>query len=210
MALSNAEKVRRYRERQKAKKQAELKKPSTQNTAVFQKPFFEVFTLDDQYDSQYANSLELAGIQPLYFEDDSGPESVTLDDLGDLDADEFSNPFGASRGSSLGKAEVLIGCMLDAASDLADRVNEYKINEIRARIAEIENSDLSDPETKRAAFATVTELNAMIAELRKEFRFSLPRWKADIFFGTVEEWMVRPGGMLDRMNIVFVNGEEEE
>ncbi|WP_131725727.1 hypothetical protein ACTTAL_13350 [Rhodobacter capsulatus] len=201
MALSNAEKVRRYRERQKAKKQEAMKTP-TQNADLFKTPFFEVFTLDDQYDSQYVNSLELAGVQPLYFTDDSGPEACTLDDLSDpLEESGFSNPFGASKGSSLGKAEVLIGCLLDAASDLAHRVREYKQSEIRARIAEIEQADLSDPETRRAAFATVAELNAMLAELDKEFRYPIPKWKPDIPLLSLEEWMAN---YVANMNVVYV------
>ncbi|PYF10390.1 hypothetical protein C8J30_105201 [Rhodobacter viridis] len=191
MALSNAEKVRRYRERQKAKKQEAMKTP-TQNADLFKTPFFEVFTLDDQYDSLYAHSLELAGVQPLYFTDDSGPEACTLDDLSDSREESgFSNPFGDSKGSSLGKAEVLIGCLIDAAHDLAHRVRDYKYAEIRARIAEIEQTDLSDPEIKRAAFATVAELNAMLVEFNKEIRVPMPKWKPDIFIGTFEEWLAK-------------------
>ena len=47
MPLSNAEKVRRYRERQKAKKQEELKQP-TPPSDVFRKPFFEFFPPEQQ------------------------------------------------------------------------------------------------------------------------------------------------------------------
>ena len=131
MALSNAEKVRRYRERQKAKKEAELKKP-TARSEVFKTPFFEFFPIDEQTGSQYVQSLELGGLAPLMFEDDSGPEVSTLDDFDAVDADdEFANPFGDSRGSSLGKAEVVVACLLDAASDLAAWINDYKKAEIK-------------------------------------------------------------------------------
>ena len=80
MALSNAEKVRRYRERQKARRQEELKQP-TPPSGLFKIPFFEFFPVDDQVGSQYCQSLELAGVSPPLFEDDSGPEVTTLDDL---------------------------------------------------------------------------------------------------------------------------------
>ena len=180
MALSNAEKVRRYRERQKAKKEAELKQP-TPRSEVFKTPFFEFFPVDEQTGSQYVQSLELAGVEPLLFQDDSGPEMATLDDLSDpLEDDGFSNPFGDSKGNSLGKAEVLVACLLDAASDLASWINDYKKSEIKARIAEIEAADLPDPAVRRDAFAKVAELTNMLAELDKTIRWPLPVWKPDL------------------------------
>ena len=50
MALSNAEKVRLYRERQKAKKQGDLKQP-TPPTDISKMPFNEFFPIDDQVGS---------------------------------------------------------------------------------------------------------------------------------------------------------------
>lgn len=179
MALSNAEKVRRYRERQKAKKLEELKQP-TPPTEIFNKPFFEFFTLDDQISSQYSQSLELAGIHPLSFEDDTGPESSTLDDLGTVEDDDYLNPFGELEGNSLGRAEVLVGCLLDAASDLAAWINDYKKSEIKARIAELEMGDYPDPEAKRPAFAKVVELSKMLEELERMVRWPIPLWKLDL------------------------------
>ncbi|MDZ7909063.1 MAG: hypothetical protein U5N10_13110 [Gemmobacter sp.] len=182
MALSNAEKVRRYRERQKEKKQQELKQP-TPRSEIFKTPFFEYFTYDHQIDSQYANALELAGIHPLYMTDDTGPETSTLDDLAD-DTEEggFSNPFGDSKGSSLGKAEILVALLLDSASDLANWINDYKKSEIKARLAELEDTELPDAETRRHAFAKVAELNKMLEDLDKTFRWPLPVWKPDMKF----------------------------
>ena len=179
MALSNAEKVKRYRERQKAKKQEALKQP-TPASDVFKKPFFEFFPVDEQLGSAYAQSLELGGIQPLHFEDNTGPETTTLDDILDFDGkNDAANFFGEHAGTSLGKAEVLIGCLLDAATDLAGWVNAYKKSEIRARIAEIETSDLSDAEQKRAALTEVVRLNKLLDGLDKEIRWPLPVWKVD-------------------------------
>lgn len=177
MALSDAEKARRYRERQKAKKLEEMKRP-TEGSPDFRTPFFEYFNVDDQLSSQYAQSLELCGIQPLLFEDDTGPEVSTLDDLrDDLEDGGFANPFGTSRGSSLGKAEVVIGCLLDAASDLAQCVNDYKKAELRARIAELESAEVSDADARKQAFARVAELTRMLEALDKSVRFQFPAWK---------------------------------
>lgn len=180
MPLSNAEKVRRYRERQKAKKQQELKQP-TPPSEIFKKPFFEFFPVNEQLGSAYVQSLELAGIDTPLFEDDSGPEKSTLDDLSDpFEEDGFSNPFGDSKGSSLGKAEVIVSCLLDAASDLASLINEYKKAEISARIAELEAADLPDTEARREAFAKAAELTSMLADLDKTVRWPLPVWKPDL------------------------------
>lgn len=180
MALSNAEKVRRYRERQKAKKQDDLKQP-TPRSEIFKTPFFEYFTKNEQVSSQYCQSLELAGIDPLMFSDDTGPEASTLDDLrDDFEDDGMSNPFGDAKGSSLGKAEVLVGCLLDAASDLAAWINGYKKTEINARIKELEAGDLPDADARRDAFAKVAELKAMHADLEKTIRWPLPVWKPDM------------------------------
>lgn len=179
MALSNAEKVRRYRERQKEKKQQELKQP-TPRSEIFKTPFVEYFPLDEQVSSLYCQSLEMAGIHPLMFNDDSGPEVSTLDDLPDEYDDPADNPFGDSTGSSLGKAEILVSCLLDAASDLASWINDYKKSEIKARISELEAGDLPDADARRDAFAKVAELNKMLEDLDKTIRWPLPVWKPDM------------------------------
>lgn len=180
MPLSNAEKTRRYRERQKAKKQAALKAP-TPKTEIFRKPFFEFYPRDYQTGTQYVQSAELGGFEVPLFEDDSGPEVSTLDDLSDpYEPSGFSNPFGEHKGSSLGKAEIIIAMLLDSASDLAYMVNHYKQSEIKARIAEIEASDLSDPDARREAFAKVAAFERMLEDLGKETRWPLPVWKVDI------------------------------
>lgn len=180
MALSNAEKVRRYRERQKAKRQEQLKQPAPSND-FFRVPFFEFFPEEEQISSQYSQSLELAGINPPSFDDDHGPEATTLDDLSDHRAEGGSiNPFGSSAGTSLGRAEVMIGCLLDAASDLAARVNDYKRTEIKARISELEMADTPDSEARREAFGKAAEMTQMLAELNKTIRWPLPVWKVEI------------------------------
>lgn len=187
MALTNAEKVKRYRERQKALKQAELLKP-TPPTEVFKKPFFEFFTTEDRISGAYSQCLELAGFVPVPFDDDTGPEVSTLDDLSEpWEESGFSNPFGEAKGSSLGKAEVIVTLMLDAVTDLAGWVNDYKKSEIKARLAEIEASDLPDAESKRRAFAKVAELNKMLEDLAKDVRVPIPRWKVDVHYDLMKD-----------------------
>lgn len=178
MALSNAEKVRRYREKQKAQKQQALKQP-TPRGEIFQTPFFEFFPMHEQIASAYCQSLELAGIQPLGFENDDGPEIATLDDFSP-NPEGLDQVFGDRMGSSLGKAEVIIGCLLDAATDLASHVQDYKKQEIAARIAEYETATFSTAEEKREAFNKVAELKDLLTKLDRTIRWPVPLWKSDL------------------------------
>ena len=168
MTLKPAEKQRLYRERQKA----EEVKASLALTDVFRTPFFE-FLGDFCYTgSDYNIALDLAGIAPPQFDDDRGPEHYTLD----TGLDPTTNFFDGAVGS-LGRAEVMVGCLTTAAKDLAWQINLYKQAEIKARLAEIEASDLSDPETKKAALKNVTRLNKMLDQLDKQIRLTFPQWK---------------------------------
>lgn len=172
MPNANAEAQRRWRQRQKEKKQQELTQANPPQD-VFRKPFFEVFTPDEQVSSQYCQSLELAGISAPLFEDDRGPETYTLDDL------EDEVPFGGDAGTSLGRAEVMIGCLISSAIGLADEVNTYKRAEISARLSEIETSVLTDPAAKKAALKEATRLNKMLDQLDKQVRITFPQWKVN-------------------------------
>ena len=67
--------------------------------------------------------------------------------------------------------------MLASALLLAHIVNDYKSGELRARIAEIEQSDLSDPEARRSALADIVRLQKMLDQLSKQVRRALPEWK---------------------------------
>lgn len=175
MTLTNAEKVRRYRERQKAAKRGELRKVGPA-VAVFQRPFFEYLSeVDFGFSSDFNSAFDLAGIPTPQFDDDRGPEAYTLDEGLPAPGEDFY-PFDGATGS-LGRAEVIVGCMIDAAVDLAYALNHYKKSEIQKRIAEMESSDLTDPEAKRVAFAKMGEMNAMLEELKREIRWPFPIWK---------------------------------
>lgn len=178
MALSNAEKVRRYREKQKAKKQEAMKRP-TPRSDTFKKPFFEFYPVDEQVSSLYCQSLELAGIEPLLFKNDDGPESATLDDFSN-DPDQLDTVFGELKGNSLGKAEVIIGCLFDAAIDLAGRVQDYKKREITARITEIESSATGNQAELRETFEQVAALKEMLEKMNRTIRIAVPVWKPDL------------------------------
>ena len=168
MTLKPAEKQRLYRERQKA----EEVKASLALTDVFRTPFFE-FLGDFCYSgSDYNIALDLTGIDPPQFEDDRGPEHYTKD----MGIDPNYELYEAAKGS-LGRAEMMVECLATAAKDMAWQINHYKRAELKARLAEIEGSDLSDPETKKAALKNVTRLNKMLDQLDKQIRLTFPQWK---------------------------------
>lgn len=173
MALTPAEKQRRYREK---KKKADIAQAAPSVT-VFRAPFFEHFNKVAGGYSNWRHYLDLAGIEAPIFGDDSGPRSISgmiEYDLKEGNTDD--NPYRDYE-RSIGRAEVTVEHLLHAASELADIINEFKQSEIKARIAEIEQSDLSDPETKRKALADIPRLQKMLDQLTKQVRWTFPQWK---------------------------------
>ncbi|SDY95098.1 hypothetical protein SAMN05444340_1435 [Citreimonas salinaria] len=84
--------------------------------------------------------------------------------------------FQGSRGS-IGRAENMVDNLLDAAVDLASIVNRFKKDELQARLDEIENSDLADAESRKAAMDKVAHISAVLADLEKNVRWTLPKWR---------------------------------
>lgn len=126
-------------------------------------PFFEYFNRHGE-DLLFKMCMDTAGIEPRAFKDDSGPRSAT----GDIEASFEENPEDSvyrGQTNSLARAEIMIGQLIDATAALARIVNDYKRDEIEARIAEIEQSDLFDPEAKKKAFADIARLKKMRDQL---------------------------------------------
>lgn len=174
MSNAHAEAQRRYRQSQQAKKKEGLKRGSGESD-VFKMPFFEFLGDFCWNGSDFNVALDLAGIETPQFDDDLGPEHHTRD-VGAPPKGDFGYPFGDAE-RSLGRAEVMVGCLITAAADLARQVNAYKRQEINARIAEIEGSDLSAPEAKKAALQEAARLNKMLDQLDKQVRWTFPQWK---------------------------------
>ncbi|MFG6081414.1 hypothetical protein ACEUZ9_002034 [Paracoccus litorisediminis] len=169
MALSNAEKVRRHRQR---KKKQEIK-ASLELSNVFRMPFSEFFE-PGRFGSDFDISLVLAGIKTPVFEDDLGARAHTR--YPDPDMLEDAEIFDAAT-DSLGRAEFMLECLTHAASDLAGWIANYKQYEIKQRLAEIEESDMSDPTAKKVALKEATRLNKMLDQLDKQVRITFPQWK---------------------------------
>jgi hypothetical protein len=169
MSNPNAEAQRRWRQRQKEKRKEALTKADKAPGEIFRTPFFE--WADLSY-SDVDLCLALAGIKMPEFSDDRGPEEFVLNDA----TAGVEDPFDGASGS-LGRAEVMVGCLISAAVELASTINSYKKKEIKDRIAELEQSDIADPATRKRVLAEVVRLNRMKDALDKQVRWTFPQWK---------------------------------
>jgi hypothetical protein len=171
MALTPAEKSKRWRERQREEREAAAREVQSKLQQDYTTPFAKYFNDQGEADS-FSLYLELAGIEPPDFSDDKGPEAHALPDSIAGVEDPFN---GAKKG--IGRAEVMIGCLIDAAQSLAQLVNGYKKAEIKARIAEMEASDMTDAATRKRALAEIVRLSKNLDQLEKQVRNTLPQWK---------------------------------
>ncbi|PZU87177.1 MAG: hypothetical protein DI528_08180 [Shinella sp.] len=151
----------RKRERLERRKQADAVAP------YLRTPFCDFFQQRTGHDlSFYADAM---GKEWWEFRDDRGIEPLTDGALVQEDLDRAAN--------SLGRAELIAGCLLDAAGELTHLISVHKCDEITARIAEIEQSDLSDPEVKKQALADIARLTKMRDQLNKQVRWTFQQWK---------------------------------
>lgn len=168
-----AEYQREYRERKKKAAIAQAA-PSAND---FRAPFFEHFNKLAGGYGNWHHYLDLAGIEAPAFEDDSGPRSVSGMVEYDLKEGNTDDDPYRDYTRSIGRAEVTVEHLLHAASALANIINDYKQSEIKARIAEIEQADLSDPIAKKQALADIPRLQKMLDQLSKQARWTFPQWK---------------------------------
>lgn len=171
MVLTPAEKSKQWRDRRKAEHEVALREVRAKVRADFRKPFGEYY-LDHPQGSDVDLALELAGYDPPDFTDDRGPEAFALEDaIAGVD-DPFRGAVGA-----LGRADAVVGLLIDASSELARIVSDYKKAEIKARIAEAEESDLTDAATRKAALAEIVRLNKILDQLNKQVRRNFQQWE---------------------------------
>lgn len=169
MAMTAAERKRqeRARKRQAGDSALEATRPYCQT------PFFEFF--GDHPDAlNFDMALDTAGIEPPALDDDRGPASRT----GQIEAgspDAYSGFEG-----SIGRAEVIIGALLDAADELAAIVNAYKRQEIDRAVAELEESTISDVEQRRRVVSELIVLRGLQRALAGTYQRRLPRWKVKL------------------------------
>ena len=174
MALSPAEKSKRWRERQKAERDAKEREAQLKMQADYRKPFGEYAESHGDF-STFECELNLLGYEQPDFTDDRGPKEFAFEEAYRGMEEEL---FGGKVGS-LGRAEYMIQCLLSAAQALSMVVNDYKVREINARITEVEASDLSDVATRKAAMAEIVRLNKILDQLGKQVRRNFQQWKVE-------------------------------
>ena len=167
MALSPAEKQRRYRERKKV-----ADKAAPDAAGDLYKQTFSAFMAEGDW-SEIEFNLANCGFEFEPFSDEtSGKENAARHDESGAH-DGFYDQFEGS----VGRAELMIGSLIDAAMSLAVNVNNYKRKEIIDQIHKIETADLSDAATRKQALDDIVRLKKMQDQLEKRVRMDFPQWK---------------------------------
>jgi hypothetical protein len=168
MALTAAEKQKAYRERKMLEAKREAKRGGDDASDYYRMPFSTWVKDGDKLDDLIEYTA-LAGFTLPPFENERDPHDFVIDR--ELFGDE--DLFDGARGA-LGRAEISIGVLMDAAVVLAKAVNRFKKSEIEARLAELENSETADRAT---AMKEAVKLNKILDQLDKQVRRSFPQWK---------------------------------
>lgn len=136
-------------ERMREMKERETKErlQSGESTYPYLRKTFSQRSKEAEGFTDFEMYLELAGIEPPRFEDERGPEKFTVNaDAIGLELYGVDNIYPNAKGA-IGRADTIIGCLIDAAAELANEVNSYKKQEIKARLAELESPDMADRAT---------------------------------------------------------------
>lgn len=167
MAMTNAERQRRYREN----KQAKQRKQQDSADRYLKRSFTAFFVVDIEDDAGewtgVQQSFDIAGVTLPEFAADEWPEY-----------DEFElQGSGVENRLSLGKAEMLAGAMQDGLLVLAEKISRFKREEVEARIAELEAAEPSDAAARKQALDDIVELNRIKARLAKKARLTFPEYE---------------------------------
>lgn len=165
----------------KERKQAQLKRErdalirKTDATYPYLKvPFFKSLENNGNW-SSVEMCFDLLGIDPPVFDDDRGPEDYANDACFSTDEDRVEAFQNSEK--SIGRAEVMVDMLLDAAMELSHIINRYKQDELRKRREELEKSDLSEPNRRGEALEASAEIAKLQDELQKNVRRTFPTWR---------------------------------
>jgi hypothetical protein len=167
MALTARERKRRQVERE----QIARKLRDDVALAYVKKPFFEVIA-GHHNELLITMSLDAAGFAMPGWTDDSGPKSAS----GQI---ENYDAFEGHQGS-IGRAEVMIEGLLDAASELAEIVNEYKREALAQRLDELASNPSADDETRRVEFQEAIKVSKALEHLQRRVRRDIAQWSAKL------------------------------
>lgn len=172
MALSPAEKQRHYRERQKTAKEAADRLAQEKIDTLFPATFHEFFN-DHGDNTTFHLAFDAMGLDAPAFIDNADPKSLS----GEIEIDNAEYGVNLGYTGSLGRAENMIEQLIDATVSLSGIVNDFKRDQITARLKEIEQADLADPAARKAAMGEVVRLNKLLERLSKPARWNFPQWK---------------------------------
>lgn len=173
MALSAKERKQAQLARQR---QAQARKVDA-TYPYLKTPFFQRLENDGNW-SSVELCFDLLGIDPPVFEDDRGPEDFASEACFSTDEDRVE-AFQSSE-KSIGRAEVMVDMLLDAAMELSHIINRYKQDELRKRRDELEGSDLSEPNRRGDALEAAAEIAKLQEELQKNVRRTFPVWRVKL------------------------------
>lgn len=140
-------------------------------------PFFERLERDGNWETveQY---FALLGMEPPVFENDCGPEAFAEEECFSTEEDRIEAFQGSTN--SVGRAEVMVDMFLDAAMELSGIINRFKLDELKMRRAELERSDLSEPNNRIDALEAAAEIAKLHVELKKNVRRTFPVWRVKL------------------------------
>lgn len=169
MAMTPAERKRRQRELERQREQEEKRQFAARDVSYpYLKQKFSEIAENSAGFTSFELPLWIAGIEAPTFFDERGPADFVLEDA----MQGVENPFQGAE-SAIGRADVIIGCLLDAAMELSLIVNAYKKAEIQARLSELESPEVADRVT---AMKEAVKLNKMLDQLNTQVRRSFAQW----------------------------------
>lgn len=168
MPMSPLERKRNQLERDRA-----AKRELADGTYPFLKvPFHQWLPGTDWEAAEH--DINAAGMDMPILDDEQGPRS--FDGTIEQGGNEGWHPYVGYEGA-IGRAESMIDYLLAALSQMTVAVNTYKVEQLDARIDELEKADLSSDAAKKAALADIVRLTKMKEHLDKTVRVSFPQWK---------------------------------
>jgi hypothetical protein len=171
MALSAKERKRRQLERERD----ERRKMEDSCSPYLETPFFE-FVNDHPDWSNAQFLLEVIGLQPPSFSDDSGPHDHVNESLA-FDEETTDHSFEGFTRTSVGRAEAIAGFLIACGTMLARLVNEYKREELERRLQMIQAQDVSDPKARAKLFEEAIHIGKLLEELKKNTRQDVPMYQ---------------------------------
>ncbi|MCB6179037.1 hypothetical protein LHP98_12970 [Rhodobacter sp. Har01] len=168
MTAAERKRLQVERDRARAKRQLDL-------VYVLPRPPFGTW-LDDDDRASAVDHLAICydgmNREPPNFQDDNDPVSAS----GHFEFPSTEDGEPSYRGA-LGRAELEVDLLIEAAKTLADLINDYKREVIADRIRQIELHDLDESDTRKERLKEIVELNKALERLDRSVRAELPQWQ---------------------------------